>query len=98
MTTKKITLTFIGLFTACIFQACNGAHDKSGMDTQGGLPAAHKNAGGSDTTHTTDNRRNEVSGINPQPTTATKNAKGSTTAQGTIGADSVYQKSTQKSQ
>lgn len=98
MATKKITLAFIGLFTACIVQACNGARDKSGMDTQGGLPAAHKNAGGSDTTHTTDNRRNEVGGIKPQPANATKSANGSTTAQGTMGADSVYQKSTQKSQ
>ncbi len=98
MATKKITLAFVILFTACIFQACNGSHAKTGMDTQSGMPAASKNAGGSDTSHTTDNRRNEVSGVNPQPATAPKSANGSTTAQGQTGADSVYQKGTQKSQ
>jgi hypothetical protein len=98
MTTKKITLAFIALFTACIFQACNGSHDKTGMDTQSGLPAAHENASGSDTSHTTSNIRNEVSGVEAQPEGGTPKANGSTTAQGMTGADSVYQKSTQKSQ
>lgn len=97
MTTQKITLSFLILLSACVFQACNGSHSKSGMDTQSGTSTPANNAGGSDTSHTTDNRRNEVSGVNAKPEGAPKAANGSTTAQGQTGADSVYQKSTQKS-
>ena len=97
MTTRKITLSFLILLSAFAFQACNGSHSKSGMDSQSGLPAPSKNASGSDTSHTTDNRRNDVSGVKAQPDGATKPANGSTTAQGQTGADSAYQKSTQKS-
>lgn len=73
MATKKITLAFVILITAFVFQSCNSSH-------------------------TTDNRRQEASGVNPQPASSPKSANGSTTAQGQTGADSVYQKGTQKSQ
>ncbi len=98
MATKKITLAFVILSTALIFQACNGSHDKTGMDTQSGQPAANSSTSGNDSSHTNNNRRNEVGGVKPQSATATKPANGSTTAQGQTGADSVYQKGTQKSQ
>lgn len=98
MTTRKITLTFVSLIAACMFQACNGKHDKSGMDTQSGQASTPGSR--SDTSHTTDNRRKEAGGVNPQPAGASgnTNANGTTTAQGMTGADSVYQKGTQKSQ
>ncbi|MVN20878.1 hypothetical protein [Mucilaginibacter arboris] len=97
MIIKKITLAFVGLLMVCAFQACSGSHSKSGMDTETDQSVSN-NAGGSDTSHTTDNRRSEANGVNPQPQSATKSANGSTTAQGQMGADSVYQKNTQKSQ
>jgi hypothetical protein len=101
MTTQKITLAIITLIAACTFQACNGSHDKSSMDTQGGQPTSQSQTAGNDSSHTTDNRRNEVGGVAPVPGTAASgntNANGTTTAQGMTGADSVYQKGTQKSQ
>lgn len=98
MSTSKISLTIVTFMAACMFTACNGSHDKSSMDTQSGQPATNSSTAGNDSSHTTSNRRNEVGGVNPQPSTATKNANGSTTAQGMTGADSVYQKGTQKSQ
>lgn len=99
MAIRKITLAIITVLAACTFQACNGSRDKTGMDTQSSMPEVHKNAGGSDTSHTTDNRRNEVGGVNPKTGTAasSKSKSNSTTAQGQTGADSAYQKSTQKS-
>lgn len=99
MATKKITLAFITLVAAGMLQACNGSHDKTGMDTQSGQPSATNNAGGSDTSHTTDSTRKTVSGVEPKTGAAggTNGQTGSTTAQGQTGADSVYQKATNKS-
>lgn len=99
MATKKITLAFITVIAACMFQACNGSHDKTGTDTQGGEPSATNNAGGSDTSHTTDQTRETVEGVKPKTGTAAGagSATGPTTAQGQTGADSTYQKATQKS-
>lgn len=101
MTTQKITLAIITLIAACTFQACNGSHDKSSMDTQGGQPTSQSQTAGNDSSHTTDNRRKEVGGVAPVSAAAASgntNANGTTTAQGMTGADSVYQKGTQKSQ
>lgn len=99
MATSKITLAIVSLLTVCVLQACNGTHDKSGMDTQSGQPVSNSSTSGNDSSHTTDNRRQEVSGIAPKTgsKSAEKNANGSTTAQGQTGADSAYQKSSQKS-
>jgi hypothetical protein len=97
MATKKITLAFFTLLTACMLHACNSKpKDKSGMETENG-GGDYGNASGSDTSHQTDRTRETVSGVNPKPEGQTKPANGSTTAQGMVGGDSVYLKNTQKS-
>ena len=99
MTTQKITLAVFTLLIACMLQACNGSHDKSGMETQSGQPGPQSSTSGNDTSHADNNRKNEMSGVDPQPAEGdAKSANGTTTAQGMMGSDSVYQKSTQKSQ
>lgn len=93
----KITVAAISLMAASFtFQACNSKpKDKSGIESENG-EGDYGNASGSDTSHTTSRVRKTISGVNPQP--ETKPANGATTAQGQMGGDSVYQKSTQKSQ
>lgn len=97
MSTKKITLAFVALLTTCAFQACNGNHDKTSTDSQSGQPTVNSSASGNDSSHTTDNRRKEASGVDRSAASGNTNANGTTTAQGMTGADSVYQKGTQKS-
>ncbi len=101
MITKKITLALVSLVAAFMFQACNGKHDKAATDTQTGQPVPNSSASGNDSSHTTDNRRSEAGGISQPPAgtvaSGNTNANGTTTAQGMTGADSVYQKGTQKS-
>lgn len=97
MVTSKITLAFVALLTAGALQACNGSHDKTGMETETGQPAAHENASGSDTSHTTDGGQKTDVGEAARPEAA-PSANGSTTAQGMQGGDSVYQKNSMKSQ
>ena len=99
MALKKITLTFVGLLTAGVFAACNGSHDKSGIDTKSGQSPEAGTTPGNDTSHQTSRIRETVGGVKSQPEgAAPKSANGSTTAQGMVGADSVYLKNTQKSQ
>ena len=99
MILKKITLACILLLTAGTFQACNGSHDKAGMDTQSGQQAPSSSTSGNDTSHTTSRVRETIGGVKAQPEgAAPKSANGSTTAQGMVGADSVYLKNSQKSQ
>ncbi|MGI4022591.1 MAG: hypothetical protein ACRYFA_13880 [Janthinobacterium lividum] len=98
MTTRKLTLAFISLLTVGMLQACNGSHDKTSMDTQSGQPAPNSSTSGNDSSETNNNRRDEVSGVNSATSASgNPNANQTTTAQGMTGADSVYQKSTQKS-
>ncbi len=98
MITRKITLAFISLLTAGMLQACNGSHDKTSMDTQSGQPAPNSSTSGNDSSETNNNRREEADGVNPGTNASgNTNANQTTTAQGMTGADSVYQKSTQKS-
>lgn len=103
MKTQKITLAIITMLAVSSLTACNGGRDKSNTDSQAGQPTNQSQTAGSDSSHTTDNRRNEVGGIIPNGTVprgntnTNTNANGTTTAQGMTGADSVYQKSTQKS-
>lgn len=98
MSSKKITLAFIALLTACVFQACNGNRDKTSTDSQSGQPTVNSSASGNDSSHTTDSRRNEAGGVGDRSAASgNTNANGTTTAQGMTGADSVYQKGSQKS-
>lgn len=94
---RKITFAGIFLLTAGTFQACNGSHDKAGMDTQSGQTAPSSSTSGNDSSHTTSRVNKTVTGVNPKPESATKSANGTSTAQGMIGGDSVYLKNTQKS-
>lgn len=105
MKTQKISLAIITVLAASSLLACNGSRDKTGMDSQGGQSSSQSQTAGNDSSHTTDNRRKEVSGVAPttgnaatgKAASGNTNANQATTAQGMTGADSVYQKSTQKS-
>ncbi len=99
MKTQKIILAIFTVLIASSLSACNGSRDKNNTDSQGGQSTNQSQTTGNDSSHTTDNRRNEVGGVAPTGTVASGNtsANQTTTAQGMTGADSVYQKSTQKS-
>ncbi|WP_419803392.1 hypothetical protein [Mucilaginibacter sp.] len=100
MKTKKITLAIFTAMAAFTFSACNGSGDKANKDSQTAMPAQQSQTAGNDTSHTTDNRREEVGGVAAHRGSAASgntNANQTVTAQGMTGADSVYQKSTQKS-
>ncbi|MGI4750500.1 MAG: hypothetical protein ACRYFB_07700 [Janthinobacterium lividum] len=100
MQTQKITLAILTVLAACTFSACNGNRDKTSTDSQSGQSTSQSQTSGNDSSHTTDNRRQEVGGLKGSEGAAASgntNANQTTTAQGMTGADSVYQKSTQKS-
>lgn len=100
MKTRKITLAIVIVFAACIFQACNSKNDKNSMGTENGRLEPNSSSSGNDSSHTTDNRRNEAGGIDTKPAgvaaSGNTNANGTVTAQGMTGADSAYQKKSQK--
>ncbi|MGI4730014.1 MAG: hypothetical protein ACRYFL_15280 [Janthinobacterium lividum] len=100
MKTQKITLAVLMVMAAFTFSACNGSRDKSNTDSQNSQPTSQSQTAGNDSSHTTDNRREEVGGVKPSEGGAASgntSANQTTTAQGMTGADSVYQKNTQKS-
>ena len=104
MKTQRITLAIFTALIASSLMACNGSRDKSNTDSQGGQSTNQSQTAGNDSSHTTDNRRNEVGGVAPNGVaphgtvaSGNTNANQTTTAQGMTGADSVYQKGTQKS-
>ncbi len=100
MKTQKITTAVLIALAAFTFSACNGSRDKTNTDSQGSQPTTESQTAGNDTSHTTDNRREEVGGLKPSQgggASGNTSANQTATAQGMTGADSVYQKSTQKS-
>lgn len=100
MKTQKLTLAVLTAMAAFTFSACNGSRDKTNTDSQNAQSTSQSQTSGNDSSHTTDNRREEVGGLKPSQgggASGNTSANQTATAQGMTGADSVYQKSTQKS-
>lgn len=99
MKTQKLILAVLTVMAAFTFSACNGSRDKTNTDSQSAQPTVESQTAGNDSSHTTDNRRNEVTGNAANQgnvASGNTNANQTTTAQGMTGADSTYQKSSQK--